>query len=104
MLCFHHISRVRGLCGCRPSQADCCIGAALAHAPFWSIDLPLFTTVSKLQTGNGLVRISAGMVGILLNSCYPRVNSNDLHLGLGFVLRERRREFEQATVWPNQNC
>jgi len=25
--------------------------------------------VSKLHIGNGLVRISAGMVGILLNSC-----------------------------------
>jgi hypothetical protein len=28
--------------------------------------------VSKLHIGNGLVRISAGMVGILLNSCSPR--------------------------------
>jgi len=27
------------------------------------------TTVKKLQMGNGLVRISAGMVGILLNLC-----------------------------------
>ena len=26
------------------------------------------------------------MVGILLNSCSPRENSNDLHLSLGFVL------------------
>ena len=34
------------------------------------------------------------MVGILLNSCSQRQNSNDLHLRLGFVLRERRREFE----------
>ena len=25
------------------------------------------------------------MVGILLNSCSPRENSNDLHLSLGFV-------------------
>src|ERR1700733_1461455 len=30
------------------------------------------TTVSKLHVGNGLVRISAGMVGILLNSRSPR--------------------------------
>jgi len=29
----------------------------------------LLTTVIKLPVGNGLVRISAGMVGILLNSC-----------------------------------
>ncbi len=34
---------------------------------------------------NGLVRISAGMIGILLNSCSPRESSNDLHLSLGFV-------------------
>jgi hypothetical protein len=59
-----------------------------------AFDRPLLTTVSKLQIGNGLVRISAGMVGILLNSCSPRENANDLHLSLGFVLRERRREFE----------
>jgi hypothetical protein len=32
-------------------------------------DQPLLTSVSKLHIGNGLVRISAGMVGILLNSC-----------------------------------
>jgi hypothetical protein len=35
------------------------------------------------------------MVGILLNSCPLRENSNDLHLSLGFVLRERP-EFEGA--------
>ena len=32
------------------------------------------------------MRISAGMVGILLNSCSPRENSNDLHLSLGVSL------------------
>jgi len=32
----------------------------------------LFTTMSKLQIGKGLVRISAGMVGILLDSCSSR--------------------------------
>jgi hypothetical protein len=41
------------------------------------------------------VRISAGMVGILLNSCSPRENFNDLHLSLEFVLRERRRELDE---------
>jgi hypothetical protein len=48
--------------------------------------------VSKLHIGNGLVRISAGMVGILLNSCAAEIwrrkereNSNDLHLRLGFT-------------------
>ena len=40
----------------------------------------LLTTVSKLQIEYGLVRISAGLVGILLNSCSQRQNSNDLHL------------------------
>jgi len=34
------------------------------------------------------VRISAGMVGILLNSFSPRENSNDLHLSLGFALMD----------------
>src|SRR5882762_5298401 len=57
-------------------------------------DRPLLTTVSKLQIENRLVRISAGMVGILLNSCSARENSNDLHLSLRFVWRERRGEFE----------
>jgi len=37
----------------------------------------LLTTVSKPEIACGLVRISAGMVGILLNSCYPR-ELNDL--------------------------
>src|ERR1700735_804507 len=32
----------------------------------------LLTTVSKPKIACGLVRITAGMVGILLNSCYPR--------------------------------
>jgi hypothetical protein len=30
------------------------------------------TSVSKPEIGKGLVRIFAGMVGILLNSCFPR--------------------------------
>jgi hypothetical protein len=60
--------------------------------------MALLTTLSKLHIESGLVRICAGMVGILLNSCSPRKSSNDLHLSLGFVLRERRREFELATV------
>ena len=34
---------------------------------FRPIDRALLTTVSKLQIENGLVRISAGLVGILLN-------------------------------------
>ena len=38
----------------------------------------LLTTVSKLHIENRLVRISAGMVGILLNSCSPREHSNEL--------------------------
>ena len=49
------------------------------------------------------MRISAGMVGILLNSCSPRENSNDLHLSLGFVLRnddESSNELRRAS----QNC
>jgi hypothetical protein len=49
--------------------------------------------VSKLQIGDGLVRNSAGMVGILLDSCSRRENSNDLQLILGFALKGRR-EFE----------
>jgi len=36
--------------------------------------IPL-TTVSKQHIENGLVQISAGLVGILLNSCFPRENS-----------------------------
>jgi len=37
------------------------------------------------------VRISAGMVGILLNSRFPGVDFYDLHLSLRFVLSVRRR-------------
>ncbi len=91
LLCFRNVSRVRGLCGCRPSQADYCIAATLAHAHA----VALLTTVSKLHIAYGVVRVSARMVGILLNSCSQRQNSNDLHLSLRFVLSERRRrEFE----------
>jgi len=62
---------------------------------FRPIDRPLLTTVSKRQIGNGLVRISARMVGILLNSCSQGQNVNDLRLSLWFVLSEARwREFE----------
>jgi hypothetical protein len=39
---------------------------------FRPIDRPLPTTVSKPQIENGLVRISAGMVGVLLHSCSSR--------------------------------
>jgi len=38
--------------------------------------------MSKRHIGNGLVRISAGMVEILLNSCF-RENSGDLQDILG---------------------
>jgi hypothetical protein len=48
---------------------------------FWKIDRRLLTTVSKLRTGNGLVRISAEMVGILLNSWFPGENSNEFGSG-----------------------
>jgi hypothetical protein len=55
----------------------------------------LLTTVSKLHIACGVVRVSARMVGILLNSCSQGQNSNDLHLSLRFVLSERRRrEFD----------
>ena len=40
----------------------------------------------ELQIGNGLVRISAGMVGILLNSCSPR-ELQRLTVESGLVLR-----------------
>jgi hypothetical protein len=36
------------------------------------------SAVSKLQIGNGLVRISAGMVEILLHSCKQRQDSSEL--------------------------
>ena len=51
---------------------------------------PLLTTMSKLHIAYGVVRVSARMVGILLNSCFQRENSNDLQLGLQVVLSERR--------------
>jgi hypothetical protein len=55
----------------------------------------LLTTVSKLHIACGVVRVSARMVGILLNSCSQRESYNDLHLSLRSVLSERRRrEFE----------
>jgi hypothetical protein len=43
----------------------------------------LLTTLSKLQIGSGLVRISAGMVGILLNSW----SSDPIHPSLTMTLR-----------------
>jgi hypothetical protein len=59
----------------------------------------LLTTMSKLHIAYGVVRISARMVGILLNSCAERQDSNDLLQGLWFVLNEpRRREFESAAL------
>jgi len=48
--------------------------------------------VSKLQIGYGVVRISAGMVEILLNSYLQRQSSNESQLGLGAVLRENDDE------------
>jgi hypothetical protein len=45
------------------------------------------------------VRVSARMVGILLNSRSQRQNCNDLHLSVRFALSERRRrEFESAAL------
>jgi hypothetical protein len=43
---------------------------------------------SKGLIGNGLVRISAGMVGVLLTSCSPRENSSDLHLSMRVCLED----------------
>ena len=51
----------------------------------------LLTAVSRLHIGDEVVRISAGMVGILLNSRSPRVNFYDIDLSLRFVLSGRRR-------------
>jgi len=48
--------------------------------------MALLTSASKLLIAQALVRISAGMVGILLNSCC-REKSNDLPLSLRFVVR-----------------
>ena len=43
-----------------------------------------FTCVSKRQIGAGLVRISAGLVGIVLHSCSQKEHSNgsDMRLEL----------------------
>jgi hypothetical protein len=59
----------------------------------------LLTAVSKLHIAYGVVRVSARMVGILLNSCSQTRNFNHLHPSLRFVLSERRwREFESAAL------
>jgi hypothetical protein len=55
--------------------------------------------MSKLHIAYGVVWVSARMVGILLNSCSRRQNSNDLHQGLRFISSERRRrEVESAAL------
>lgn len=51
-------------------------------------------TVSRCRIGYGVERISAVMVGILLNSYVQRQNTNELQLPLQFVLSDRRREFQ----------
>jgi len=51
----------------------------------------LLTIVSKLHFRNGLVRISAGMVGILLNLRSPRRTPTSLGLPLGRATRVRMR-------------
>ena len=59
----------------------------------------LLTAMSKLHIAYGVVRVSARMVGILLNSCAERQDSNDLPQSQWFVLNEpRRREFESAAL------
>jgi hypothetical protein len=63
-----------------------------ATHPVNSKNLPLPTTVSKLHFRNGLVRISAGIVGFLLNK-WSRAERNDLPKS-GFALRKRPRDFE----------
>ena len=50
------------------------------------------------------MRISAGMVGILLNSCSQRQNSNELHLSLRVVLSEIDGESSNELRWASQNC
>jgi hypothetical protein len=45
----------------------------------------LLTALSRPHTGHGVVRISAGMVGILLNSRSPRENY-DVHQSLRVCL------------------
>jgi hypothetical protein len=63
------------------------------------VAVALLTAVSKLHIACRVVRVSARMVGILLNSCSERQDSNDLHQSLWFVLNERRRrEFESAAL------
>jgi hypothetical protein len=67
---------------------------------FWPIDRPLLTTVSKLQIGNGLVRISAGMVGILIHSCIHRQNSNELQS----VCRSSQGVLSEITARVRMSC
>jgi len=47
--------------------------------------------VSKLHIAYRVVRVSARMVGILLNSCSQKQSCNDLHHSLRFLFSERRR-------------
>ena len=58
-------------------------------------------SVSKVQITYGLVRISAEMVGILLDSCFPGELQN---LSLKFVSKVGQRELERATALPIQRC
>ena len=55
------------------------------------VDAVALLTVSRFRIAYGVVRLSAGMVGILLDSCFQRQNSNELPLTLRAVLSERRR-------------
>jgi len=48
--------------------------------------------VSKLQIGQGVVRISAGMVEILLNSYQQRQSINESQLVLRFLSRDNDSE------------
>ncbi len=76
-------------------QASGCFWKSHCSAVLFVDAVALLTTVSKRHTAYGVVRVSARMVGIVLNSCSQRQNSKDLHLSLRFVLSERRRrEFE----------
>ena len=54
------------------------------------------SAVSKLQIGNGLVQISAGMVEILLDSRTERQNSNELQIVWRLLEREECYAFMRA--------
>jgi hypothetical protein len=47
-----------------------------------SVGAVALLTVSRFRIARGVVRISARMVGILLNSCFQRQNSNESQLSL----------------------